>query len=248
MKLVSILIGINRFDEYTDDAINSILSQTHKNLEVVIVANGSECDALKSKLTERYHDSRIKLFSTPIPQLSFALNFGLSHCTGEYVARMDTDDISEPSRIEKQLEYITTYDLDVLGTSARLIDSSGKEVGISTPPSRKQIDRHLPFKNTFIHPSIIFRKKKIMDVRGYCSGLNSEDYDLWLRLRRTHVKWDNTKEILINYRVHSNSSQRKINAYAECAGYAAREFILTKSAVYLVAMFYWLLKALKRGV
>lgn len=249
MGLVSVLIALNRIDSYTVGAINSILNQTYVDLEVLIIVNGVNHIDVSEQISQRFRDARVRIISTPVPQLAYALNLGLSECSSDIVARMDADDIAHPNRIEMQLKYMNEHCLDVVGSSARLIDQEGQEIGLWRPPiGGRRIARWLNYRNAFIHPSVLFRKEVVMKARGYNAGLNSEDYDLWLRLKRLSVRWDNLSSVLMDYRVHSNSSQRKLNAYAECAGYALREFILDKNPLSFFAIFYWCAKAIVRGV
>ncbi|WP_192034459.1 glycosyltransferase [Halomonas sp. YLGW01] len=224
---VCVLIGLHRIDKYTYEAIDSAIRQVGVIHNVLVIANGSEAKKIKNELEYKYSDeSLLRVVSTPIPQLSYSLNYGLSLTDCEYVARMDADDVSEPDRLRKQLAAIKERRLDVLGSDVRIIDPDGDVVGCRVYPKGDDINKLVRLKNPFCHPSVMYRKSFITMARGYNSGFSSEDYDLWLRLYRLGVKWDNLDEKLIRYRVHSNSSQGASLAYAECAGLAVREFLL----------------------
>ena len=107
-------------------------------------------------------------------------------------------------------------------------------------PKRNQVIKSLSEK-------LKAKKDLIIKARGYNSGLNSEDYDLWLRLKSLNISWDNMNEILLDYRIHNKASQRALIGYAESAGYAMREFILRKSLTNFIAIFYHLLKSFIRS-
>lgn len=246
--MISVIMGAHRMDEYVYPAIDSILNQKNIELELIVVANGSQHQLVKESLQEHYAgEARLRIITSPLGQLAHALNIGLSHARYDYVARMDADDISHPDRLARQLDYLMQHDLDLVGTSADLINSAGEKTGVRHSPTSNKINKTLVFQNAFIHPSVLYKKQTIIDARGYNSGLNSEDYDLWLRLRRQGAKWDNMQESLIDYRLHDRSTQGNILAYAETAGYALREFILSKNPLWLLSAFVTLGKAFVRG-
>lgn len=193
------------------------------------------------------NEQRIRIVETPIAQLAHALNIALSHARYDYVARMDADDISHPDRLKKQLDYLTLNNLDLVGTSVRLIDIDGKEIGVKIPPNKSRINKLLPYKSCFIHPTILAKKKLLLDVGGYNAGFNSEDYDLWLRLRRGNALWDNMKTPLLDYRIHSAASQRRLLGYAEVSGLMLREFILGKKYDFFIAVWVALIKSFLRS-
>ncbi|MFM5437880.1 glycosyltransferase [Aeromonas enteropelogenes] len=242
---VSVVLALNKVDQYTDTAILSILEQVDVSFELILVANGEQCEAVERVLLERYGKfSFVRFFSTPIPQLTYALNFAVSQAKADYIARMDADDISTASRLRLQLDYMVKNNLDVLGSDVILIDENGVALGERSYPSGAKINKLLPFRNCFCHPSVIFKKDIFYKVRGYNAGFNSEDYDLWLRLMRLGVRWDNIKAPLLLYRVHKSSAQGTRLAYAECAGLAIREFFMMKKISSFIAIFVHAIKFL----
>ena len=88
------------------------------------------------------------------------------------------------------------------------------------------------------------KKSFLLKVRGYNAGYNSEDYDLWLRMRRAGVSWDNMDEILLDYRIHESASQGRLLGYAEVSGYILREFLLAKTLSNFIGVFINIGKAL----
>lgn len=245
--LVSVIMGMHRIDAFVDQAIYSVLRQSYKNFEFIIIANGNARDDVCRYINDKFKDNRLILLSTEVGGLAHALNVGISASRGGLVARMDADDIMHVERLTRQVEFLSENNLDVVGSGANLIDINGNVVGKRIMPNGSAIDKMLPYKNPFIHPSVLYRKKVVIDAKGYNSGLNSEDYDLWLRLSRLGVRWDNVGEALLDYRIHSNSSQGSRNAYAECAGYALREFCLRRNLKNFGAIFSWVFKSLVRS-
>lgn len=246
--MISVLMGIHRFDKYVLPAIWSILNQEGVVFELVIVANGANAAAIAGSIFEEFpNESRLRLLQTPIGQLAHALNVALSSARYEYIARMDADDVSHPDRLRRQLEFIRNTGCDVVGSAARLIDVDGRVIGQRNSPARAAINRTLPFKNCFIHPTVMARRKKIVEVGGYNAGFNSEDYDLWLRLRRIGVIWENMPDALLDYRVHNSASQGRLLGYAEVGGLALRELLVTKRPIWMLAIFLAIAKALIKG-
>lgn len=246
--MISVLMATNSFNEYLKIALQSIFDQTFIDFEVLLVANGPASDEIESFVRSSFpNEGRLVIIKSSIPQLSYALNLGIDHAQYEYVARMDADDVAHPERLERQLNYLLKHDLDVVGTGVRIINEAGAVIGTRLPPIQKNINRTLPYKNTFVHPSTLIRKAILIKVRGYNAGFNSEDYDLWLRLKRLGVKWDNMPDTLLDYRVHPAASQGRLLGYAETSGALLREFLLSKTFTNACSVIFSVLKALFKG-
>lgn len=245
--MISVIMGVNRYDEYLPKAITSILEQSFSSFEFIIVANGVSCEEIESRILNVYpNEKRLKIIKTQIGQLAHALNLGIDKASYDYIARMDSDDVAWPSRLERQFLRLENSDLDMVGCDLRLIDELGNHLGIRIYPKGKDINRYLSFKNCFAHNTILIKKSVVLMARGYNSGFNSEDYDLWLRLRRLGAKWDNMSETLVDYRIHAGASQRRLLGYAESTALALREFILNKTFNNLVAVGYHFFKSIFR--
>lgn len=245
---ISGLLALNNIDEYTRLAIDSMLNQSRPLDELVIVINGKKKALIKSALVEWYSDfTNIKFIDCGLEQLSFALNLGLTHCEYKYVARMDADDISHPKRIEMQLKYMEAQSLDMVGCAINKINSSGEVIGTVRYPRGDRIRKILRRSNPFCHPAVMFKKETLIAARGYNAGFKSEDYDLWLRLSRTDVRWDNIDDILFSYRIHNSTAQRKSLAYAELTGLMFREMLINKSFPFFIASLIAIMKFFIRG-
>lgn len=237
MPLISVLLATNKLDEYLWLAIESILNQIDITLELIIIVNGPDCLHVSKEITRRLaHVDNVVIMTTPVPQLAFALNLGLSVARSDIVARMDSDDIAELDRLIIQYTYMYTHKLDLVGSDVVIIDAQGATLGQRSYPRTDKINRLLPFKNCFCHPTVMCKKNVLYQVRGYNSGFNSEDYDLWLRLMRIGVKWDNVEQPLLHYRVHQSSAQGTRLAYSECLALSVREFFIDKSVIRFLAI------------
>ncbi|WP_285616106.1 glycosyltransferase [Hydrogenophilus thermoluteolus] len=244
--MISVLMAVNRLDRYLDEAIRSILEQTLTDFEFIIIVNGPDAENIKIYIQEKFFDERIKIVKSDISQLAYALNVGIDLAKYDLIARMDADDVAKPERLAKQMDYLTRNSLDMVGSGVILINQDGIIVGERKMPAGDKINNTLPYKNCFVHSTILAKKKIFLQARGYNSGFNSEDYDLWLRLKRLGVKWDNLEENLLSYRIHQDASQRRLLGYAESAGYALREFILKKNVGNFFALIFHIVKAFTR--
>ncbi len=245
--MISVIMGLHEYDEFVSVAIRSILSQSYKNFEFIIVANGSKNLEIAHKIESDFQsESRIKIVRTPIGQLSYALNLAVDAAQYEYLARMDGDDIAHPDRLQLQFSYMIDHDLDMVGCDLTLIDENDKIIGCREYPKSENINKLLKFKNCFAHNTVLYKKSVLIAARGYNSGFNSEDYDLWLRLGRGSIKWDNMNLKLVSYRIHSGASQRRLLGYAESSALALREFLLNKTVGNLGAVFYHIFKTFIR--
>lgn len=241
---VSVVLALNKIDKYSFKAIDSILYQKDINHEVILIANGSDASVIYMSLNERYKgQSKIKIVATPIPQLAFSLNLGVSNSSSDYIARMDADDVAFPDRLSKQLYYMLENQLDLLGSDVLLINEHDEVIGSRVyPKSQKSISKTLYRSNPFCHPSVMYKKELFYKARGYNSGFNSEDYDFWLRCMKFCPKWDNMPNQLLKYRIHSATSQGNILAYSEVSGYFLREFLLAPSIAFFLGGFVAVMK------
>lgn len=239
IPLISVILATNKTDDYLWMAIDSILAQTSTNFELLLIANGADCDLVALEIKARYgRNDNVTVVSTPIPQLAYALNLGVSIARADIIARMDADDIAVPERLATQYAHLNTHRLDLVGSDIEIIDANGSSHGFRSYPRGRRIEKLLPYKNCFCHPSVMVKKSVLYKVRGYNAGFNSEDYDLWLRLARKgqDVRWDNIDTPLLRYRVYKSSAQGTRLAYAECLGLAVREFFLHMTFTRFVAV------------
>lgn len=249
-NLVSVILPIYKDDGFFDEALNSILVQTHKNIEVLVIANNSD-DSLWEKIVEyAQQDLRIKPFRLELGGLANALNYGIERSRGEYIARMDADDICVKDRIEKQLEFmLKNIDIDILGTQIQYIDmnSNFTEKGRTlVPENHEKIVQFLKKRCPFWHPTVMFKRKSIIKIGGYKYGFYGEDYELWIRAYLAGLKFHNLPEVLLNYRTHLNqmsSAKAKDSIYMILKyyfkqtgdmGFLLGSFVYTKSMQFFI--------------
>jgi len=200
--LVSVVMPVYNAEKYLPEAIESILSQSFADFEFIIINDGST-DGTPAILDFcRSRDGRIRLYHQNNQGVVAALNLGCRIASGKYIARMDADDISLNSRLEKQVSYLERHtDVGVLGTWIEYIDWMGRNVGYwYTPITAGGIRWALLFGNCVAHPSVLMRKALIEECGFYRrEALHVEDYDLWLRVAKG-TKIRNLPEILVRRR------------------------------------------------
>ena len=192
-------------------AIESILAQTYHNFELIVIDDGSRDRSLE--IIKSFNDERIRVFTQVNNGLAKTLNVGIFHSNGDFIARQDQDDISKPTRIEKQVKrFMQNMDLVLLGTWAHMINDEGKVVGKIKMPSRNLDLQYITnFYNPFIHTSIMMRSIVLKQIGGYTEEVEKqppEDYELWGRIKKMG-QIENLNECLVEYRVSSNSMSRK---------------------------------------
>jgi len=215
--LVSIIMSMFNAERFLERAIRSILEQTYGNFEYIIIDDGSKDESWDIAARLGKADARIRLIRLPKNQgVSAACNAGLKIARGKYIARMDSDDISLPDRLSRQVEFMEAHpDIGVLGGGMRYMDESGKLLGI--PPQFHgdlSIRWNLLFESPFFNPTVILRKA-ILDQYDLQYDLSSihgeEDYELWSRLLPM-TRGENLADILLYYRLHPSSiSHRYVN-------------------------------------
>lgn len=210
MPKISVVMSVYNGEKYMRESIESILSQSEKDFEYIIIDDGSTDTSLKIINEFQKKDPRIKVLSRKNKGLVYSLNEGLQLAQGEYIARMDADDISHIDRFERQIKYMEEENLVVCGSFAEKIDTLGQKVGEMTyPPSSVTIKSFALLHNPFIHPSIIFKKDSIEKVGGYKAFFRHiEDYELWTRLIYRY-KTGNIPLTLLQYRVHDEQITQK---------------------------------------
>ena len=181
-SLVSVLVGVNRDDGTLLHSINSVLAQTHKNLELIIVNDGSSEDV--NSVIREISDVRIILINSKKVGLTAALNIALKESKGKYIARHDAGDFSLENRFLEQIKFLKNNpNVSMCGSWVSESSSSGIDLGITSfPTSHTEILDKILYQNVFCHGSIMAKKDDFIKMNGYREEFkNSQDYDLWLR-------------------------------------------------------------------
>lgn len=221
MTALDVLLPVKNGMPYIKEAIKSILEQTFDDFALFVIDDGSSDETALVVAAFAHSDSRIKPIDCEGDGLIDALNQGLDGSTSPFVARMDADDISMPTRFERQVSYLRAHpDVDVVGSWTELIDQRGDSLDRITkyPTSPTDLRRHLfSNKNPLAHPTVMMRSDKVKRLGGYRKPLKAaEDFDLWLRVAETG-KLANLPEPLLRYRLHPDqvsATQRLTQSFA----------------------------------
>ncbi len=212
----SILMSVYKNDnpQYLIESIESMLNQTVVTNDFVIIKDGPLTDQLES-IIENYVAQYDFIHVVALPNnvgLGNALNIGIKECKNELVARMDSDDYSFNTRIEKQLEYLKENpDIDLVGTQAfDFIDDVNDPIQYNNfPTSHQEIIKYAHSRNPYAHPSVIFKKSKVLEAGNYQQVFLCEDYDLWIRMIQSGCKCANLDEYLFAIRVGNDFYKRR---------------------------------------
>jgi glycosyltransferase involved in cell wall biosynthesis len=218
---VSVVLSVYNGEKYLAPAIDSVLHQTHNNLELILVNDGSVDCSLQ--IMKAYRDSRIKIIDLKENQgLVAALNIGIAAAQGDYVARMDSDDIACPDRLEQQLRFLNCNDVDVCGSAITLF-GVGREREVSFPEGDTDIKFRLLYSSSLAHPTVMGRRDCFSTYAYRKDFPVSEDYDLWTRMSQAGIRFGNIAKPLLRYRVHPNqiSVKKRLQQLREGAEIAA---------------------------
>jgi glycosyltransferase involved in cell wall biosynthesis len=203
--LVSVVLPVHDGERFLAEAVDSILGQTLGDLELVVVDDGST-DATRSILAG-YDDPRLRVVAQPHRGLVAALGAGIAESGAAYLARMDVDDVSEPLRLERQLELLERHPrVGMAATWVAVVDEEGRELRRHVlPPEHDDLVRRLLLRNPFQHGSVLIRRAALDAAGGYRDDYGAnEDYDLWRRLARS-CELACVPEVLYRYRVHAGA-------------------------------------------
>ncbi|MDL5039750.1 glycosyltransferase family 2 protein [Heyndrickxia coagulans] len=206
--LVTVLMPVYNGEKYLREAIESILNQTYKNFEFLIIDDGSTDNS--KQIIKSYKDSRINLVSNGRNlKLINSLNKGIDLSSGKYIARMDCDDISMPRRLEKQVNFMEkNKDVIMCGTGVKILESKWKRTFPIT--GWENIKYKLLIENCIYHPSVMIRTDVLKDNRIYYDSrfIHAEDFELWQRISKKY-KIENIRKPLLKYRHSTEGIGRK---------------------------------------
>ena len=222
---ITVLMPVYNGERFLEEAVESVLQQTYSDFELLVINDGSTDRSVE--IISRFQDARIRLLHNERNiGLVATLNRGIGLARGEFIARMDADDICHPERFEAQLQWFGQHpDAVLLATGVVMIDEDGNHAGewkddlLNVEPAA--IRRFLPRANCIAHPTIMIRTSV---ARKYLYSRNqdgAEDYDLWLRLAADNLPLHKLPRPLLRYRMNPASvtaSYRNLPAEVKQAG------------------------------
>ena len=242
MQAVSVVMAVRNGEEYLREAIDSILGQTMTDFEFIVIDDGSTDRT--TEILESYDDSRLRVLTQTGRGLAPSLNAGIRQARASLIARMDADDISEPSRLERQSAFLFANDDHVLiGYDALVISEDGERLHrAQMVTGNTEIENSLDkLVNPFFHGAVMFRRDAVIECGLYDelvaqhvaktvgrakAVLEFEDILLWLRLRRFGLM-ANLPESLYRYRLRANSVSRIPRAWRRTRTRVLRQYAST---------------------
>jgi glycosyltransferase involved in cell wall biosynthesis len=211
--VVSVILPVHNGGDYLADAVSSILSQSFRDLELLLVDDRSSDDAI-SRLDAA--DERLRVLSSKQAGVAGAFNYGLERARGKFIARMDADDFSLPERLVQQLHYLECHpDVDICGGGVEIF--SGQVLGagnlryqnwLNSCRSPEKICRELFIESPIPNPTAMFRRDAIGHLGGYRDPDWPEDYDLYLRADAAGMRMGKPDGVILRWREHDQRLTR----------------------------------------
>lgn len=203
--MIAITVLIPTFNpnaQYLKEMLLSLNKQSIQNFEVLIVDESTSFDI--NFIRSIKYNFKIKIIK-PKKKIGLAssLALGVNQIKTKYIARIDSDDLMHPNRLEKQFNFMeNNSDIDVLGSAVQKIDSRGYKIGLRRfPLEDKEIKASLHLWNSIAHPALIIRRSFFEKYGNYSTDLHNEDYELWLRASKLGANFHNLKNPYLFYRI-----------------------------------------------
>jgi glycosyltransferase involved in cell wall biosynthesis len=202
-SVISVVLPVYNGEKYLTEAISSILSQSFKDFELIIIDDGSTDKSIS--IIEKFQDDRIKFLKNEENKgLVFSLNRGIKESSGKYIARMDCDDIALPHRLKIQYEFMENNpEIGLCGTFVKRFGSILRRGLLKVPVSNDEIKANSLFFCSFVHPAVMLRKEVLIknNLKYSEDFKGAEDYNLWIDMMGCGIKVANIPVPLLKYRV-----------------------------------------------
>lgn len=248
--IISIILPCYNGEATIGATLSSISEQTYKNFELIFIDDGSSDNSLS--IAQNFQKSstiKIKIITRENKGFLSSLSEGIGHCKGEFVARIDSDDLWDINHLELIMRMFNENPSLVLaGANARYINENSEQISLSKLPlTHKEIIKYMLKDNPFIHSSVVFKLFFYKKTKGYLIGNEKSDahiadYNLWFELSK-YGECLNLSSATLSYRVLENSMSRTMS---KCTNYKARYLIMKRVYKYYKKFsFYYLVQSLK---
>lgn len=214
MPKVSVLMPVFNSEVYLSEAIDSILNQTFEDFEFIIIDDGS--NDRSQEIVRSYSDPRIRFYVNKQNMgVAATLNRGLELATGEYIARMDSDDISLPNRFKEQVDFLNRHQsVGVIGSNIEVFGENLVTTTRNFPQNSQKLKAELLFSSCFAHPAVMIRRKCLIQYKlKYSPEYNGiEDYVLWWRMAEV-TELGSVNRVLLRYRQHELQATKNHSVY-----------------------------------
>lgn len=208
MESVSVLLAVYNGEKYIENALKSILNQTHTNFEILIGLNGTTDNS--RNIIEKFNDNRIKIFDFGMDVgKAKTLNKLLNIANGNWLAIQDDDDIWKSNKLETQLRIISNFDYHVVGTNVMYIDADNRVISspliLSNDCNIKLLTK--AGFNQIQNSTALFSRKLAFEVGGWNESIpGASDMDFWLKLMSKNAIFINLKQVSVYHRLHEGSN------------------------------------------
>lgn len=217
--LVSVVMPVHNGGVYLEAAVDSVLTQSCRDLELLLVDDHSTDDAITAL---DQSDTRLKVIQSKGRGVVNAFNTGLARCKGQFVARMDADDISLPRRLEIQLEYLEQHPrVDIAGCCVEIFSENGIQGGLrryqqwlNSVLDPLQVRQQIFIESPLPNPGLMLRRAVLNELGGFRNVEWPEDYDLLLRADALGIQMGKPAEILLRWREHQTRLTHTDSRYA----------------------------------
>lgn len=231
---VSILMPVFNAGRTLQECLQSIFSQTLTDFELIAIDDNSTDNSVA--VLKSFDDPRIRILHNEQKGIVPALNTGLSHCQSDLIARMDADDVMYPDRLQKQYDLMRAQPaISLCATQARKFPEQAIKAGFveymrwqNACLSQQDICDQIYIESPFVHPSVMFRKHRVIELGAYRDGAFPEDYELWLRMFQAGDSMVKIDEILLDWRESDSRLSRTSSRYSEAAFEKLRADYLAK--------------------
>jgi glycosyltransferase involved in cell wall biosynthesis len=205
-QLITVILPTYNCEKFINECIDSILTQTYPNFELLIIDDCSTDNTVN--LIKQYKDERIKLtVKEKNTGYTDSLNWGIENANGEYIARMDGDDVCLPTRFEEQVKVmIENPKVSICGSWAKVLGTDGY---IKVPETNEQVFKRFLFQNAIVHPSLMFRKEVFSNYKYERDFEPAEDFYLWTKLIFDYDFYNIQKPLLLYRKHETNVSKRR---------------------------------------
>lgn len=220
---VSVLMPVYNAEHTIEACLESILAQSLQDFEVIIIDD--HCDDGTAGLIDTYDDDRLCRIDNAGSGIVAALNTGLKHCSSDYVARMDADDLMRVDRLSIQYQYMRQHpDVCLCATQVENFPKQSIRAGYreymrwqNAVLTMQDISNQIYIESPFTHPSVMFRRDRVSDIGAYREGAFPEDYELWLRLFHAGEKMHKIAQVLLDWRESDGRLSRTSPRYSDAA-------------------------------
>lgn len=207
MTLVSVVMPVLNAAEWLGEAIDSILVQSHRSLELIVVDDGSSDSSRDIAGSAAARDGRVRTLFLPRLEGSTssarAANAGIAIARGRYIARMDADDIALPHRLEREIGFLERNGLDACGGLAQAFGTDDRLYWY--PETGAGVERELLFRVGILHPTLLARAE-LMRRHPYLERASHEDYEWQIRVVAAGARLGNVQEVVLNHRAHDEQA------------------------------------------